>query len=345
MKGIPTFLKYITLLAVITVLCSCSKKQQPAEQPIKVKTVTAAGGEAGSLYYSGSVEAEQSINLSFLTIGTAAQINVREGDKVTKGQLLAKLDCTSNNNALQIAQAKAQQAQDAFNRFEPMYKNGNLPEIKMVEIRTLKTQAELAVKLAQKSVGDCSVIAPAAGMISYRDLEAGDNVIPGKAVLKMVTLGSVYATFSAPEKEIGKIYKGQSAAVKITSQESEELKGTVTDVGVSADPLARTYTVRVKINKPSSSVLPGMLCNIYLASKDAQGADFIIPASALKMDSDGGEYVFVVDAQTKRVFKQAVTTGEFVSGGVRTQGLKEGQVIVTEGAQKLEENTLVEAEI
>ena len=344
MKVKPIFFKYITLFVALVVLCSCSKKQPQGEVPVKVKTFTAAGGQAGSLYYSGSIEAEQSINLSFLTIGTAAQINVREGDKVAKGQLLAKLDCTSNNNALQIAQAKAQQAQDAFNRFEPMYKNGNLPEIKMVEIRTLKTQAELSVKLAQKNVDDCSIIAPAAGMISYRDLEAGDNVIPAKAVLKMVTLGSVYATFSAPEKEIGKIYKGQSATVRLTSNE-EELKGTVTDVGISADPLARTYTVRIKINKPSASVLPGMLCNIYLAAKDAQATDFIIPASALKMDSDGGEYVFVVDAKTNRVFKQAVTTGEFALGGVRTQGLKEGQVIVTEGAQKLEESTLIEAEI
>lgn len=343
MKSFFNICLTVFICAIILVLCACSKQSAPQEAPVKVKLYTVSEGEDVGLFYSASIDADKNINLSFLTVGTAAQINVREGDSVKKGQLLAQLDCISNQNSLQITQAKAQQARDAFNRFYPMYKNGNLPEIKMVEINTNLTQADLAVKLAQKSVEDCSIIAPANGMISKRDIENGDNIIPGKTVLQLVTLGKVYALISVPEKEIHQIYKGQKATVQLTAQkEGESFDGIVTDVGVSADPLSRTYAVRVKINNPKGQLLPGMLANVYLQTKDKNENAFVIPATALKQDGDGAQYVFIFNPQTKRVSKQIVQTGDFRTGGVFVQGLSEGQQIVAQGAQKLEDNSLAE---
>jgi len=337
---------FVLFLAAACV-CGCSKKQEVAEDAVKVKTFTVGGGQDASLYYSGSLEAQENISLSFLTVGTAEQINVREGDKVQKGQLLAKLDCVSNQSTLQMAAAKARQARDAYNRFEPMYKNGNLPEIKMVEIKTDLSQAESALKLAQKSVNDCSIIAPVSGMISMRDLENGDNVIPGKAVLKLVSLGNLYATIAVPEKEIHRIYKGQKAKIELSAGNSETFEGTVNDVGVSADPLSRTYTVRIKVANASAELLPGMLCNVYLTPKkgDVKSDGFIIPASALKMDGDNKEFVFVLNEGSNSVSKQLVETDGFRLGGVMvTGGLQKGQQIVVEGTQKLDEGSPVEAE-
>lgn len=321
---------------------ACGNGVKKIENSLKVETfkITETAVKKG-LYYSGTIEAGQNISLSFLTIGTVNSVNVREGDKVTKGQLLAQLDSQSSQNALQIAQAKASQAEDAFKRFQPMYEHGNLPEIKMVEIKTAKNQAELSVKLAEKNYKDCYIYAPATGFISERNIELGDNIIPGKTAMKFVTVDKVYAVISVPEKEIQKIKKGMDATVEL-SENNSTLNGQVTDVGVSADAFSRTYTVRILVKNSNTEILPGMLCNVYISSNDKSSA-IIIPATAIKIDETNQECVYVIDINTKKVNKKYVKSNGFVQGGILiSSGLNINDVIVSQGVQKLDNNTSVE---
>ena len=213
--------KLITDAAAVFAVClaagGCAKVPENIEEGILVKTAKVRTNQAGRLYFSGTVEAGKKIDLSFLTPGTVFAVDAREGDRVRKGQLLSKLDCQDNVNAYGIAQSKARQAEDAFRRFEPMYKNGNLPEIKMVEVETAKTDSELAVKLAKKHVDDCEISAPESGIISRRSLEPGETAVPGRAVMQLVTIDKIYASVSVPEKEIKNIKKGMKAYVGIPS--------------------------------------------------------------------------------------------------------------------------------
>lgn len=326
----------------VLIFSACGNGVKKLENPLKVETfkITETAVKKG-LYYSGTIEAGQNITLSFLTIGTVDKVTVREGDKVTKGQLLAQLDSQNSQNALQIAQAKASQAEDAFKRFQPMYEHGNLPEIKMVEIKTAKNQAELSVKLAEKNYKDCYLYAPATGFISERNIESGDNVIPGKTAMKFVTVDKVYAVISVPEKEIQKIKKGMDATVEL-SENNNQLKGQVSDVGVSADTFSRTYTVRILMKNSNTDILPGMLCNVYISSNDKSSA-IIIPATAIKIDETNQEYVYVVDINTKKVNKKYVKSNGFVQGGILiSSGLDINDLIVIQGVQKLDDNTSVE---
>jgi RND family efflux transporter MFP subunit len=261
------FLKFVNLsflICLLFILAGCNNSSKIIEIPLKVETfkITEASAQKG-LYYSGTVEAGKNITLSFLNIGTVESVYVREGDKVKKGQILANLNSQNAKNAMDMAKEKALQAEDAFKRFQPMYEHGNLPEIKMVEIKTSKNQAELAAKIAKKNYNDCYLYAPCDGFVSESNIEPGDNIIPGKTVIKIVSVDKVYAVISVPEKEIQKIKKGMDAEVEVSENEIK-LKGTVADVGVSADPFSRTYTVRILISNPTGEVLPGMLCNVYI---------------------------------------------------------------------------------
>lgn len=331
------------LFCLVFIFAACNNNGKTINVPLKVKTfqITSSSMQKG-LYYSGTIAAGKDISLSFLAMGTVNNINVREGDKVVKGQLLAQLDSRSSQNALQIAQAKALQAEDAFKRFQPMYEHGNLPGIKMVEIKTGKNQAELAVKLAQKNLEDCSIYAPETGYISKRDIELGDNVIPGKTVLKIVTVDKVYAVISVPEKEIQKIKKGMDTTIELSEDSNNKLKGKVADVGVSADILSRTYTVRVLITNLKTDILPGMLCNVYIDQK-TKTSQIIIPATAIKIDETGKECVYIVDLTSKKVHKQYVKSNGFREGEIIiSSGLQLNDVIVSQGVQKLDDNTLIE---
>ena len=350
----------VLLAAIITfsLVSGKTKADQPEQVMVEVTQAVAVSGSA-TAYYSGTIEAQKSIPLSFLTIGTVSEVKVREGQQVQKGDLLARLDCQNNENALRMAEAKSKQADDAYRRFEPMYKNGNLPEIKMVEIETGRTEAALALKMVAKNAADCSIIAPESGIISDRSVEPGSSAIPGKAALKLVTIDQVYAAISVPEGEISRIKPGMRAEVEISALQSEnnadvgemgsiqlplqqsslsrgnKFKGIVEDSGVSANPLARTYDVRVRLNNPGRRALPGMICNVYVSGRNSSRFT-LVPATAISTDDSGQKYLYIVEPGGNTVKKRLVETAGFAQGGVLvSQGLTGGETVVSGGAQKL----------
>jgi len=334
----------VCLVGIACALCGCGREVHDSVIPLKVKVFSAqAGGEGADLYYSGVIEPRRSVSVSFLTSGTVAEVNVREGDRISSGRLMARLDCRTNENALQSALAGAVQADDAFARFEPMYKNGNLPEIRMVEIETAKTRAALAVRLARKNVDDCSINAPESGIVSERNIEPGDSSGPGIAAFKVVSVDKVYASVAVPEQEIASVKKGAPASVKIEGAGSGFIRGTVRDVGVVPDPLGRAYTVRVLLDNSARRVLPGMLCDVFLGGRISPEG-FVVPAEALKLDGNGKQYVYLVNAD-KKVYRQPVAVSGFRKNGVLiTSGLRAGDTVVTDGGQKISDGSAVEPE-
>lgn len=357
-------IKRISLTFALLALAACGARDA-AQQPVQVRLETAASvSGAASSYYSGTIEARNSIPLSFLTAGTISDIMVREGQTVKKGDLLGTLDCQNNESALHMAEAKAKQAQDAFRRFEPMYKNGNLPEIKMVEIETARTEAEQALKLAQKSVSDCRLTASTDGIISRRNAEPGSAAIPGNPVLRLESLDQVYASISVPEAEISSIKPGSWASVEIAAMNGPEaaggegrgyrdspsgdnlrLRGAVADTGVSADPLSRTYSVRVLLNNPGRKILPGMLCNVYLQRPGKKKDMALIPATAVNIDETDRRFVYVVSPGGNTASKRFVEMAGFAKGGVVVSaGINPGETVVSEGAQKLSDGAAIKAD-
>ena len=345
------------VLAQLTMLAGCGEKRtEVAPVPVRLQAAAAAGTSAA--YYSGTIEARNAVPLSFLTAGTVTSVLVDEGQAVEKGQKLAALDCQNNESALRMAEAKNTQAQDAFRRFEPMYKHGNLPEIRMVEIETARTEAEQALKLAQKSASDCTITAPAPGLISRRSLEPGSSAIPGKPVLELAAIDQVYAEIAVPETEISGIRQGRRAEVRVAAvpqagqfrtegpgaaAKGAVYGGAVSETGVSADPLSRTYRVRVLVNNPGRRLLPGMLCDVNITGGAAVRM-VLVPAGAVSY-GDAGEFVYVADGPDGAVKRRAVRTAGFAQGGVLvSSGLAEGELVVSDGAQKLSDGTRIKAE-
>lgn len=360
--------KLAAVILTFSFIAACGPK--PARQEaIKVELAQAVSvNSSAAQSYSGTIEAQKSIPLSFLTLGTVSEVNVREGQQVQKGELLARLDCQTNENALRMAEAKSKQADDAFRRFEPMYKNGNLPEIKMVEIETGRTEAALALKMAAKNAADCSITAPESGIISDRSVEPGSSAIPGKSALRLVAVDQVYAAISVPEAEISRIKPGLRAEVEISALQENRVqspgegrgttlplpaaailrggkyKGSVTDSGVSANPLARTYNVRVLVNNPGRKILPGMICSVSI-SNHGLSKFTLVPATAVSMDEAGQQYVYVVEPGVKKARKRTVQTAGFAEGGILvSQGLAEGETVVSVGVQKLTDGAQVTTE-
>jgi RND family efflux transporter MFP subunit len=295
--------------------------------------------ENEEIAYSGTIEESESIPLSFSGIGTVVRVCVSEGDFVRKGQLLAELNDETYKNAYEMSLASLKQAEDAYKRLLPMYKNGSLPEIKLVEVETALQQAKAAAEISKKSLDDCNLYSPVDGIVGKRSIDPGMSAMPNLTSIDIVKIEKVFAKVPISENEISSVKKGDRAKIKIAALNNTEFIGTVDEIGVLADPIAHTYKIKIGVVNKDRQIKPGMICDVTLDKINKTGGLFV-PSSAVLVDEQGRNYVFAVN-QNKAVRKY-VKTGKLLTNGVEiTCGLNNGEKIVVAGQQKLVDNSLV----
>ncbi|HAS40490.1 MAG TPA: efflux RND transporter periplasmic adaptor subunit [Microscillaceae bacterium] len=342
---------YFLLALLAGVIWSCSTKNQQTsqakpriktnQQPIKVTVAkaTLSPGE-DNLTYSGTIEPSTSIPLSFLMPGLVKEIYVKEGQAVAQGQMLARLSQQSQQSGYALALAKQKQAEDAYNRLKPVYQNGSLPEIKWVEVKTGYEQAKAATALAKTNLDNGDLRAPVSGVIGRKMLEPGMTAVPGTPVLQLVKLNQLSVKVPVPENEISQIKKGQTATVKIAALQDKTFEGVVTEIGVMANAISRTYDVKITINNTKNEIKPGMMCNVSLSQKQAE--KLLVPYQAVSNDIEGKTFVYVVDRKTMEAQKQAVKIGLFHQNKIEVlAGLKNGQQVVVRGKHKLSDQAKI----
>ena len=336
------------MMLASSLLVSCGKKtdEQAKTEPVLVKemTVGESGYAATSANYSGTVEEENGVSLSFSMGGTIKQLRVKVGDHVRRGQLIASVDPTSIKNSFDVAHATRLQAEDAFKRMKQLHEKGSLPDIKWVEVQSQLQQAVSAENIARKSLSDCNLYAPMDGVISEKNAEVGQNAAPGMPIAKLVTTRVLNVKIAVPESEMAGIHVRQRAKIQVQALDGRWLEGYVIEKGVIADPITRSYSVKIRVEGAADGLLPGMVSNVSLAKIASSGNDsyttadasscIIIPASLIQLGDDNSNFVWV-DEGGKAV-RRTIICGEYVSNGVSiVSGLKHGDKLIVEGQQKV----------
>lgn len=329
-------------------LVGCGKKidGQVNAEPVKVKEMvvgidglTADGLQVGTMYakYSGTVEEENGVALSFATGGTIRQLRVKVGDRVHRGQLIASVDPTSIKSSFDIAHATRLQAEDAFKRMKQLHDKGSLPDIKWVEAQSQLQQAVSAENIARKSLSDCNLYAPMDGVISEKDAEVGQNIAPGMPIAKLVTTSVLNVKIAVPESEMSGIHVRQRAKIQVQALDGRCFGGYVIEKGVIADPVTRSYCVKIRVEGTSGGLLPGMVSSVSLdkVSSESNGnSAIVIPAPLVQLGDDNSNFVWVDEGG--KAMRRTIVCGEYMSNGVSiVSGLKYGDKLILEGQQKV----------
>jgi RND family efflux transporter MFP subunit len=338
---------YLGFAICIMLLVACNHKQETKTEndenrivKIKAETVRVTK-DIPDLHYSGTIEPKQTIPLTFESVGRVSNVFVQEGDIVKKGQILATINKDDNESLNKATEAKYRQAKDAYDRLKSVYEQGSLAEIKWVEIETTLKEAESQMQLAQSGVAKCTLRAPSNGMIGKREVEPGEYSLSLKTPIELVKIETILVKVSVAENEICKIKKGQKAKFSISALNGKTFNGTVSNVGIVADFISRTYEVKILAKNPNYEIKPGMVCDVYLYTEP--GIDFLLVSkNAVSKDSEGRNYVFVLSPDGKRVKIQNVTLGNYHDNGIEViAGLNPGQSVVVEGKEKLSDNSLI----
>ncbi len=346
MTHLKQLLSWLPVGAILFAGCTSGVQNKESENQqgavrVKVHQIGTNAGNVGQSYIA-TIEESVLIPLSFLTTGTVDKVLVDEGQSVNQGQLLAVLNSDYAQNSYQIAFSKQNQAQDAYNRLEPVYRKGSLPEVKFVEIQTGLEMAKSAVLMSKKNLADCKLHAPTSGIIGKRMLEPGMSILPGITVFRLVKIEKVNVIIPVPENEIATMEKGQKSQVQVSALGDQKFEGEVKEIGVLSNPLSHTYMVKVELNNPDKKLRPGMVCKVIISNSLLENR-IIIPLASVQIDGNGGKYVFVANPETNKASKKLVQAGSLASNGVVIRnGLSVGDLVITEGYQKINENSTIQ---
>ena len=170
--------------------------------------------------------------------------------------------------------------------------------------------------------------------------EPGQVVAAGQPILKLAHAGEREVVVNVPEGQLSRFKVGQPVMVSLWAEPSAPFPGKVREIAGGADPVTRTYAVRVNTPAAPPGAQLGMTANVAFAD-GAQPDLVVLPMSALTRQGDGAA-VWVVDPATRKVKMRPVSVGQFREDGVTiTQGLQAGDVVVTAGVHKLRPDQVV----
>lgn len=334
--------KSLFLLGSLLLLSSCGEKEKPTVQaePVKVSVQKIEVVSRPEIFtYSGNILADNSVSIGFSVPGRVTAVYVQEGQRVSKGQLLATIETNSYQNALAVAGAGMEQAQDNFSRLNQLYLKKSLPERDYIAAKVALAQSKANRDMAVKNLRDTRLYASFSGIVSQKLTESGATAAPGVPAFTIVKTDKVYATASITENEISSLKIGDPADVSIPSL-NRTIHGRITIINPQADDSSRTYTVKIRLDNPGGQIMPGMIADININTGKNKNA-IILPAQAVLKNPDGSSYVYTVKStkNTSTAFKKRIEMQSMAetSDVVVKSGLTPDDQVVVSGQTRLED--------
>ncbi|WP_298532582.1 efflux RND transporter periplasmic adaptor subunit [uncultured Algibacter sp.] len=288
----------------------------------------------------GSVSTKQNLVIYPEFSGVLTHVYVKEGQKVNKGQLLAKIDDGGLSQQLSQLKIQTELAKTTFERQDRLWKQKIGSEIQYLQAKaTYEAQLQATNQLTQQ-VGKTEVRAPFSGTIDDVITEQGSVVAPGQSQLfRIVNLNNMYIETDVPERYVSDITKGKEVKVYFPVL-GRELDTKVRQAGNFINPANRTFKVEVAIPNHDKSIKPNLTARLKINDYSNENT-ILIPQSIISENALGQQYVYtIVDkannkAKAKRVIiKTGKTQGDFIEV---LSGIENGEEIIEEGARSVKE--------
>lgn len=324
----------MVFMALVLVGCHrTSKFESLRDQPLpaEIEVVSEGTGVVTNVYV-GEILAKADIPLVFPLGGQLTSIQVKSGQHVREGQVIATVDNTQAKAMLESAEAMLGQAEDAWRRLKPVHENGGLSDVKWVEMETNLSKARSMVLSSRKRYDDCTLRASQAGVANLYDIEVGQHLNVGQPIGSLLDMTGKRASFTVPESEIGHLIHGDKLTVSLPALDLT-FDATLDEKALVATRLAHTYKVTVILDPKANTdiLLPGMVCRVVTNSKEHQG--YIISSGCVQTQQSGNTVWVVRNGRVERV---PIVIGAFVENGVLvTEGLHAGDTVVSKGYQKM----------
>ncbi|MCG8315549.1 MAG: efflux RND transporter periplasmic adaptor subunit [Pseudomonadales bacterium] len=327
-------LKGYFLLAVAVVLAATMNAKAASVLTTKVVR-EAVSDEIEAL---GTLKANESIQVTVPLAEFVSRIHFKEGQRVTKNQLLLELESNEEKALLQEAEYTLDEAASQLDRIKAVAKRGDASQSLLDERQREYNVAKARLAAIKSKLNDHSVKAPFSGLTGLRNISPGAYLTPGSVVTTLIDDSLMKLDFNVPGIYLNALQRGINITASNPAFVSEEFVGEVSNIDNRIDPVSRSITVRAILPNPKGVLKPGLLMQVKLITN--QRLALTIPEEALLPKADQ-QFVIVVDrSSNNQVGKQVlVTTGSRWQGKVEIlSGLKENMEVVIHGADKVRPN-------
>lgn len=273
--------------------------------------------------------------------GEVADVLVRAGDKVAKGQVLVILNSERERLARDLAAVQAKDAQQLLARYEQARPLGAVAESEVDSARTALAEARIALDQAEVDLADRTILAPFDGIVGIPQIEPGDRVDSSTVLVTLDNIESILVDFEVAETRFDNVRAGQSVRVETWSLPGETFTGVVESIASRIDPDSRTFSVRARVPNPNSRLLAGMSFAVYV---DIEGKQYPSVAEISVLWGDGGTYIWRIEDE--KVSRVPVRVVKRTNGRILLDGdIAKGDLIVVEGVLRLRPGRTVAATI
>ncbi len=349
----------LALVAAVVLAAAGCSKPPAAEEPIravKVLTVAVDRIESG-VEFAGEVRPRIEARFGFRVAGKLVQRAVEPGQRVKAGQLLAQIDAQDYLLAADAAKAQVTAAATnrnlaaaEYKRFKDLKDQNFISEaeldrrdaaVKAADAQLEQAQAQLSAQRNQSAY--TKLVSDVAGVVLAVDAEAGQVVAAGQPIVRVAKDGPRDIVFSVPEDKVALIANGSAVSVRSWSG-GGNFKGSVREIGASADPVTRTFQIKVGLEEVAGQPAPALGATVYAVPQAFERKELQIiklPTSALKQDGKTSA-VWLLDRASMTIKSQPVVIATADGNdAVISSGLLPGMLVVSAGVHVLQQGQKV----
>ena len=287
----------------------------------------------------GAVEAIDNILVSAKTMGIVTQVFVREGDVVSKGQIMAQIDNSLTMRGIEEVKSGLDLATTVYNRQKNLWDQKIGTEVQYLQAKNNKESLERRLATLNEQLDMARIKSPINGSVDAVDVKIGQNAAPGAPAFRVVSSDRLKFIANVSEAYLTKVKKGNKVQIEFSDLD-RIVSGQITFVGKAINQLSRTFPVEVSL-PGNSDFRPNMSGELKLIFH-SEAAALVVPVNVVQ-DINGQKVVYTAETiDGKLVAKKKVVTVVGVYGNLaQVDTLKKGDKIITVGYQGLNDGELI----
>ncbi|WP_418264226.1 efflux RND transporter periplasmic adaptor subunit [Flavobacterium faecale] len=296
------------------------------------------------LELQAEVQTKENLIVNAQLGGILEQLSVKEGQRVSKGQTLGRIDDGGLTQQLSQLEIQATLAKTTFERQKNLWDQKIGSEIQFLQAKSTYEAQTKAVQQLRKQIAKTIIQAPFSGVIDEIISEKGSVVAPGTPILRIINLGNMYLEADVPEKHLNTIKRGTEVIVNFPML-NETIKTNISLVNNNINPANRSFKVQVQVPNKSGLIKPNLSSKLNINDYSNKNV-VIVPLSIISENAEGEQYLYIAeksgDKNQTRAKKVIIQTGKSQGDYIEIlEGISDGDLIIKEGARSVKDGQIV----
>eukprot|EP00744_Colponema_vietnamica_P021420 GILI01030600.1.p1 GENE.GILI01030600.1~~GILI01030600.1.p1 ORF type:complete len:356 (-),score=17.10 GILI01030600.1:70-1137(-) len=290
---------------------------------------------------NGNFIPKQELNFLSENAGRVSAIYVDEGSRVTKGQVLARIDAEIINTDRETAEAAYQNALKDEARYKSSFATGGVTQQQLDQAKLATQNAKLRLQASQRRLSDANIKSPINGIVNKRYIEVGAFVnAQGTQMFELVDVSKLKLKVTVNESQVASLKVGDQIDIKSSVFPAEKFTGKITFIAAKADATLN-FPIEIEVSNNSKGNLKAGMYGTAVFNFPKQAPSILIPRTSF-VGSVSSNQVFVLDKANNTAKIRKVVTGRILGDNVEViEGLNEGETVITSGQINLAEGTPV----